>query len=65
MSIKETHDLTSTFKAQIQVSDLWKAHSHVLCKRKNGGYIGGVDQIDGEFTDVVQIGKHIITTLIF
>ena len=52
------------FKTQIQDADLRKAHSHVLCKRRDGGYIGGVDQIDGEPTDVVHAGNH-IGTLIF
>ena len=52
------------FKTQIQDADLRKAHSHVLCKRRDGGYIGGVDQIDGDPTDVVRAGNH-VDTLIF
>ena len=28
--------------AEMEVADLWKAHSHVLCNRRDGGHIGSV-----------------------
>ena len=35
----------------------------MLCKRVDGEHIGGVNQIDGEFVEVVRSGKHIITLI--
>lgn len=44
--------------------DLRKAHSHALCKRMDGRYIGGVGEIHGEFRDFVRKDKHIIALIL-
>ena len=34
-----------------------------IYQRRDGGHIGGIDQIDGEPTDIVRFGNHIITLI--